>query len=67
MVSSDRKSSRVNRLSLNWPIAIFLIVVPLGAMISLLWLPIRKETVWFAFLYMIIRGMVITAGQLIVP
>lgn len=48
--------------SVNWPNSIYLLGVPVGALISLLWVPARIETWWFALGYLVIRGLVVTAG-----
>ncbi|KAJ5713433.1 Acyl-CoA desaturase [Penicillium malachiteum] len=47
---------------LNWTFTVGLIVIPLGGILSLLWIPI-SEHIWSIMLaYMIIRGLAITAG-----
>lgn len=52
-----------SRYSLNWRNLIILVGVPLGALISLLWVSVQKPTIWFAFIYGYLRGLVITTGE----
>ncbi|KAJ5279303.1 Acyl-CoA desaturase [Penicillium angulare] len=62
MASRIRELHNAKLSSINWPIATFLIVIPLAAITSLLWVPIIQNTVYFMLIYIIIRGMSITAG-----
>ncbi|KAJ5654132.1 Acyl-CoA desaturase [Penicillium lividum] len=48
--------------SLNWPIVFFLIGVPIGAILCLLWVPLHEKTAMMMPAWMIGRTLAITAG-----
>ncbi|KAJ5939278.1 Acyl-CoA desaturase [Penicillium verhagenii] len=61
LTSSGLQESTKPR-SLNWPIVFFLIGLPVGVILSLLWVPIYTETLLMVPLWMIGRTLSITAG-----
>lgn len=60
---TSKNPDQANQESLNWKNTIYLVGVPLVALISLFWIPISKETVCFAISYLYLRGFAITAGE----
>ncbi|KAJ5893908.1 hypothetical protein N7495_005599 [Penicillium taxi] len=57
----SKKPDHANQDSLNWKNSIYLVGIPLLAVISLFWVPFRKGTLWCGFCYAYLRGLAITA------
>ncbi|KAJ6100075.1 hypothetical protein N7467_001610 [Penicillium canescens] len=62
LAPTSKNPGRGSQNSLNWKNTTYLVGVPLVALISLLWVPLRIETVCFAIGYATLRAIVITAG-----
>ena len=58
-----RRMIRDTAKSLNWPKTIFLVGIPLVALFSLRWVPLRRETVWTGVIYAYLRALTVTAGK----
>ncbi|KAJ5897774.1 Acyl-CoA desaturase [Penicillium tannophilum] len=59
---TGRASDTTKPRSLNWPIVFFLIGIPVGTILSLLWVPVYKETILMMPAWMIFRTLAITGG-----
>lgn len=62
---NSRASDTTKPRSLNWPIVLFLIGIPVGAILSLLWVPVYKKTILMMPAWMVFRTLAITSGQLL--
>lgn len=62
--SSGKCLDKTSKISINWPIVTFLMGIPSAAIISLPWIPIHRKTVLIAFIYLVMRSIAVTAGQL---
>lgn len=60
---TGRASDTTKPRSLNWPIVFFLIGIPVGTILSLLWVPVYKETILMMPAWMIFRTLAITGGE----
>jgi stearoyl-CoA desaturase (delta-9 desaturase) len=63
LARTSKNPGRSTQNSLNLKNTTYLVGVPLVALISLLWVPLRIETVCFAIGYATLRAIVITAGE----
>jgi hypothetical protein len=63
LAPTSKNPDRGTQNSLNWKNTTYLVGVPLVALISLLWVPLRIETVCFTIGYGILRAIAITAGK----
>lgn len=53
-----------HRPPINWVITMFLVGVPLAAIVSLLWVPIQRKTLAFACFYAPFRALTVTTGEI---
>lgn len=60
--TSSKPPNHRSQVSINWQNSIYLVAVPLVALIGLFWVPLRKETLWFGVGYAVLRALVVTAG-----
>jgi hypothetical protein len=63
LAPTSKTPDRGSQDSLNWKNTTYLVGVPLVALISLLWVPLRIETVCFAIGYATLRALIVTAGE----
>lgn len=64
---TTKNSTNNDGLSLEWPLVIFVLGVPIVALVSLFWVPVYRQTIILMVLYGFLRGLSVTTGKKITP